>query len=114
MVHQTLSDVPAKQPLNQPLSGIPGARSAIIHRIVRWASGATALYAPTVTCRNEQCMSEVRAQKSEGTGLSGVAPDCPVQLEDKRPQWSTTPNPNGCTDVARTGQRKVTVWCAHR
>jgi hypothetical protein len=26
----------------------------------------------------EQCRAEVRAQKSKGTGLSGVAPDCPV------------------------------------
>jgi hypothetical protein len=47
-------------------------------------------------------MSEVRAQKSENTGLSGVAPDCLVQLEDKRLQRSTAPNPNGCADVART------------
>jgi hypothetical protein len=53
--------------------------------------------------------AEVRAQKSEGTKLSGVAPDCPVQLEDKRLQRSTAPNPNGCVDVARTGQCTVTV-----
>jgi hypothetical protein len=45
---------------------------------------------------------EVRAQKSEGTGLSGVALDCPVQQDDKRLQWLTVPNPNGCADVART------------
>jgi hypothetical protein len=42
----------------------------VCHRTVRWTSGATAPCAPTVTCRGEQCMSEVRAQKSEGTGLS--------------------------------------------
>jgi hypothetical protein len=64
---------------------------------------------PTVTCRDKQCMSELEAQKSEGTGLSGVAPDCSVQLEDKRLHRSTTPNPNGCADVARTGQCTVTV-----
>jgi hypothetical protein len=57
-------------------------------------------------------MSEVRAQKSEGTALSGVALDCPVQLEDKRIQRSTAPNPNGCADMARTGQCTVAVrWC---
>jgi hypothetical protein len=48
--------------------------------------------------------SEVRAQKSEVTGLSGVAPNCPVQQKDKRLQRSTAPNPNGRADVARTGQ----------
>jgi hypothetical protein len=36
-----------------------------------------------------------------------VAPDCLVQLEDKRLQRSTAPNPNGCADVARTGQCTV-------
>ena len=48
--------------------------------------------------------TEVRAQKSEVTGLSGVAPDCPVQQKDKELQRSTAPNPNGRADVARTGQ----------
>jgi hypothetical protein len=47
-------------------------------------------------------------QKSERR--SQKAPDCPVQLEDKRLQQSTTPNPNGYADVARTGQCTMTVW----
>jgi hypothetical protein len=47
---------------------------------------------------------EVRVQKSEGTGLSGVAPDCLVQLEDKALQRSTSQNPNGYADVACTRQ----------
>jgi hypothetical protein len=51
----------------------------------------------------EQYHAEVRAQKSEVTGLSGVAPDCPVQQKDKALQRSTAPNPNGRADVARTG-----------
>jgi hypothetical protein len=38
------------------------------------------------------------------------APDRSVQLEDKRLQRSTAPNPNGCADVARTEQCTVTVW----
>jgi hypothetical protein len=33
-----------------------------------------------------------------------VAPDCPMQQKDKRLQRSTTPNPNGRADVARTEQ----------
>jgi hypothetical protein len=37
---------------------------------------------------------ESEAQKAERTGLSGVAPDCLVQLEDKRCQRSTAQNPN--------------------
>jgi hypothetical protein len=31
----------------------------------------------------EQCRAEVRAQKSEVTGLSGVALNCPVQQKNK-------------------------------
>jgi hypothetical protein len=46
---------------------------------------------------------EVRAQKSESTELFDVAPNCPVQLEDKRLQRSSSLNPNGCADVVRTG-----------
>jgi hypothetical protein len=48
--------------------------------------------------------SEVRAQKSEVTGLFGVAPNYLVQHKDKRLQRSTAPNSNGLADVARTGQ----------
>jgi hypothetical protein len=53
-------------------------------------------------------------QKSEVTGLSNVAPDCPVQQDDKALQRSTAPNPNERADVARTGQWTVNVWCANR
>jgi hypothetical protein len=52
----------------------------------------------------EQCRAEVRTQKLEVTGLSSVAPNCPVQQKDKEPQRSTAPNPNRRADVARTGQ----------
>jgi hypothetical protein len=60
------------------------------------------------TVRNSTT-TEVKAQKLEGTGLSGVAPDCTVQQDDKRLQRSTAPNPNGRADVALTGQCTVTV-----
>jgi hypothetical protein len=55
------------------------------------------------TVRNS-ATTEVKAQKSEVTGLSGVAPDCPVQQKDKRLQRSTALNPNERADVARAGQ----------
>jgi hypothetical protein len=42
--------------------------------------------------------------KLEFTGLSGVAPDCPVQQDDKALQRSTAPNPKGRANVARTEQ----------
>jgi hypothetical protein len=113
----------ASQPPNQPLSGIPGARSAIIHRTVRCATGLSGEPpGQRLTGANGRLQkhsvvnsvpTEVRAQKSEGTGLSGVAPDCPVQQDDKQLQRSTAPNPNDCADVARTGQCTVTVRCAH-
>jgi hypothetical protein len=51
-----------------------------------------------------QCATVPR-QKSERR--SQRAPDCPVQLEDKRLQRSTAQNLNGCADVARTGQCTV-------
>jgi hypothetical protein len=119
MVHQTLSGAPARRPPNQPLSGNSRAASAIIHRAVRCATELSdepvekRLTDINVRLQKALCMNsanaEVRAQKSEGTGLSDVAPDCPVQQDNKAPQRSTAPNPNGCADVARTGQCIVTV-----
>jgi hypothetical protein len=76
----------------------------------QWSNGS--LRANGRLCKvnsDEQCRAKVRAQKSEGTRLSSVAPDCPMQLEDKRLQRSTAPNPNGCADVVHTGQCTVIV-----
>jgi hypothetical protein len=61
-----------------------------------------------------QCAAEVRAAKSEGTGLSGVAPDYPVPHEDKAPTVDFAPNPNSWVTWRRTAQRTVPVRCAHR
>jgi hypothetical protein len=55
-------------------------------------------------------VAEVRAAKSEGTGLSGVALDCPVLQEDKAPMADFAPNPNGWVTWRRTGQRTLPVW----
>jgi hypothetical protein len=52
---------------------------------------------------------KVRAGKSEGTVLSGVAPDCPVPQEDKAPTLDFAPNPNGRVTWRRTGQRTVPI-----
>jgi hypothetical protein len=53
--------------------------------------------APTVdyksTCHDEQSKPEVRAQKSEDTGLSCVAPDCLVPQQDNGSNGRPAPNP---------------------
>jgi hypothetical protein len=124
MVHRTLSGAPARRSPNQPLSGFCQARSAIIHRTVRCATDCPVSQQSNNSLRtngrlrrvysNEQCRAEVRAAKSEVTRLSSVAPDCPVQQDDKALQRSTAPNPNSCADVACTGQCTMTVRWAHR
>jgi hypothetical protein len=78
--------------------------------VSQWSNGS--LRTNGQLCRatvSYSAVAEVRAQMLEGTGLSGVAPDCPVQQDNRRLQWSTAQNPNGCTDVARTGQCTVIV-----
>jgi hypothetical protein len=57
-------------------------------------------------CAAVQCATVPR-QKSERR--SQKAQDCPVQQDDKTSQRSTAQNPNGCADVARTGQYTMTV-----
>jgi hypothetical protein len=51
----------------------------------------------TVDCKSSDevnsAATEVRATKSEGTGLSGVAPDCPVPQEDKAPNGQPSSRP---------------------
>jgi hypothetical protein len=72
--------------------GNSGGRSAIIHRTVRCASGATATSAPTVTCNCIQCATvraEVRLAPEGATdslqNLSGAPPDCPVAQKTEAP-----------------------------
>jgi hypothetical protein len=55
--------------------------------------------------------SEVRAAKSERTGLYGVPPDCPVPQEDKGLQWPTAPNPNGLLTWQASDSEQCHVWC---
>jgi hypothetical protein len=56
-----------------------------------------------------QCAAEVNVAKSEGTGLSDVAPDCPVPQEDKAPTVHFALNPNSWVTWRRTGQCTVSV-----
>jgi hypothetical protein len=54
--------------------------------------------------------SDRRSQRSPD--MSGVAPDCLVQVQDNDSNGQIAPNPNGRANVARTGQWTVVVRCA--
>jgi hypothetical protein len=51
---------------------------------------------------NARQKSEQRIQSTQD--MSSVAPDCPVQLQDKGSNGRPLQNPNGRADVARTEQ----------
>jgi hypothetical protein len=78
----------------------------VCHRTVRRASGATASCANGRLCKVLQCATVPRQNQKR---RSHMVPDCPVWLEDKALQRLTAQNPNGCADVARTGQCAVAV-----
>jgi hypothetical protein len=112
MTHQTLFGAPGPHRVKPTTLRKMEAHSAIIHRTVRCATGLSGepaeqwLSAPTVDSAKATVPRQSQKRRSQR------APDCPVQVEDKRPQWSTAQNPNGCADVACTGQCTVTVqWC---
>jgi hypothetical protein len=75
--------------------GFSRHNSAIIHRTVRCASGATTICAQRSTLQSEQCNSDVRADGQRGTELSGVAPDYPMPHKDKASNGQPAPSPNG-------------------
>jgi hypothetical protein len=75
----------------------------VCHRTVRCTSGATATYTQRSTLQSEQCNSDVRAEGQRGTGLSGVAPDCPVPHLDKASNGRPAPSPNGRMTWRHTG-----------
>jgi hypothetical protein len=119
MCHRTVSGAPGLYRCQPATLGKMKARSAIIHRTVRCAIGLSGepggndYPAPMVdcksTCHMNSATTEVRAVKSEGIRLSGMAPDCPVPQEDKAPTVDFAPNPNGWVMWRRTGQRTVPV-----
>jgi hypothetical protein len=116
-----------RHPTNWLLSGFSQSHSAIIHRTVRWANGATVNFAQWSTAVNREQWttqkSEVRTAKSEHTGLSGVPPDTGL-FGAARGQGTSTVNrskPQRLADMACTGQWTVpcsvhhqTVRCVHR
>jgi hypothetical protein len=61
----------------------------------------------TVDSDKKQCSTvnaaAVRAVSQRGTGLSGVAPDCPVPHEDRASNGRPAPNPNNRMTWRRTG-----------
>jgi hypothetical protein len=89
------------------------ARSAIIHQTIWCATGLSGAPAdndyPTRNgrlCKVNSAATmprSVKAGSQRGTGLSGVAPDCPVAQEDKAPTVDRAPNPNGWVTWRRTG-----------
>jgi hypothetical protein len=91
----------AVQQMNRPLSGIPVARSAIIHRTVWCASGATASLHQRSTVQSEQKWTVPRRSQR--------APNCLVQQDDKGSNGRPASNPNDCAGVARTGQCTMAV-----
>jgi hypothetical protein len=118
LAHRTLSDAPGPSWIKPATLG--NTRGTLRYnspdcQVSQWSNGSQRASCRLTRWTVMNCVAiEVRAQKSEVTGLSGVAPDCLVRQDDKALQWSTAPNPNGCADVARTGQWTVTVRCAHR
>jgi hypothetical protein len=106
----------ARTGLNQPLLGFQQVHSAIIHRSVGCASGATAnsrnvrLQKPLT---EEQCAQSqsrrVRGAPDSEQDLSGVAPDCPVPQEDNGANGRLLSNPNAWVTWRRTGQPTVPV-----
>jgi hypothetical protein len=119
--HRTVSGAPGLYMVELATLGFPQVHSAIIHRTVQCATGLSGEPAgngylrTTVDCKTWHVNSaavEVRAAKSEGTGLSGVAPDCPVPQGDKAPTVDFAPNPNGWVTWRRTRHWTVSVrWC---
>jgi hypothetical protein len=98
--------------------------SAIIHRTIRCATGATATRSNgrlQKRMTDEQCAQSqsrrVRGAPDSEQNLSGGAPDCTVRQEDKLSNGRLSQNPNGWVTWRRTGQCLVahrTVRCAHR
>jgi hypothetical protein len=94
--------------------GKMGGRSAIIHRTVWCASGATAPSRATVDCNRIQCATMLARVRARAVGapdslqdLSGAPPDSPETPQVRAP----TVEPQRLADVAGAPD---SVWCAMR
>jgi hypothetical protein len=103
----------AEQHSNNSLSGISKPRSAIIHRIVRCAPDMygepteNGSLAPTVDCKMNGARQSSEQRSQSTSDMSGVAPDCLVQLQDKGSNYQVAPNPN---DVLTWHTPNSLVW----
>ena len=116
--------------------GNSGGRSAISHRTVRCASGATATLAPTVACNRIECATvrtDVRLMP-EGApdsvqDLSGAPPDCRVPQKTEAPtvrfqrpgdvagapdsvRWRTGLSGAPCGNEKFNPEHPDAVWCS--
>jgi hypothetical protein len=85
------------------------ARSTIIHRTVRCATELSGEPAEQRLPTSQRSPTAVNSACQKSERRSQRAPDCPVWQDDKSSNSRLAPNPNGCADVARTGQCIVTV-----
>jgi hypothetical protein len=112
--HRTVSGAPERSGSELASFGKTGGRSAIIHRTVRCASGATATSRQRSTLTVNSAEQYTR-QKSEQR-IRG-APDCPVPHEDKafngRPAPTSTDRMTWLAHRTLSGVHR-TVRCAHR
>jgi hypothetical protein len=111
--HRTVSGAPGPYRVQAATLGFSQAHYAIIHWTDRCATGLSGESAGNdylramVDCKStdevNSAVAEVRSTKSEGTELSGVAPDYPTPQGDKAPAVDFAPNPNGWVTWQRTG-----------
>jgi hypothetical protein len=108
MAHWTLSGAPGQAPNEQATLG--NSLGALRYNSldcpvctghVRWASGAMANWRQQSTAirtvrvnNDEQCAAESERRSQRASDMSGVAPDCLVQLQDKTSNGQIAPNPN--------------------
>jgi hypothetical protein len=106
-----VSGAPGPYKVEPATLGKTQARSSIIHRTVRCASGQrlSSVQRSTLTGATVQHSAQQKLKCR-----SQRAPDCPMPHEDKAPMVDIALNPNDWVTCHRTGQRTVPVWCAHR
>jgi hypothetical protein len=80
------------------------AHSTIIHRTVRCATGLSDEPAEQRLPARQWSPARMNSASQKSERRSQRAPDCPVQQDDKGSNGRPAPNPNGCADVAHTGQ----------
>jgi hypothetical protein len=96
--HRTLSGAPGPYRVELATLGFQQAHSAIIHRTVRCASGATA---NSRNGRLQKPLTKEQCAQSQSRRVRG-APDSPVPQEDNDANGRLLPNPKGWLTWRRT------------